>query len=51
VCEIKTKRTLHTVKRRKANCIGYVLHRNCFVKYVTEGTIDERIKVKGRRGK
>ena len=48
---MKTKGILHTVKRRKANCIGYILRRNCFLKYVTERMIDERRKVTGRRGK
>jgi hypothetical protein len=51
VCEIKAKGILHKVMRRKANLIGYILRRNCFLKYVTEGTIDERRKVTGRRGK
>jgi hypothetical protein len=51
VCEMKTKGLLHTVKIRKANWVGYILRRNCFLKYVAEGTIDERRKVTGRRGK
>jgi hypothetical protein len=28
---------LHTVKTRKANWIGHIWHRNCFLKQVTEG--------------
>jgi len=51
VWEIKAKGILHTVRRRKANWIGYILRRNGFLKYVTEGTIDEKRKVTGRRGK
>ena len=27
---------VHTVKRRKANWIGYILFRNCLLKHVTE---------------
>ena len=51
LCEKKTKGILHTVKRRKANCIGYILRMNCFLKHVTKETIDERRKVTGRRRK
>jgi hypothetical protein len=28
---------LHTIKRRKANWIGHILSRNCFLKHVIEG--------------
>jgi hypothetical protein len=28
---------LHTTKIRKANWIGHILHRNCFLKHVIEG--------------
>jgi lysozyme family protein len=30
---------LHAVKRRKANWIGHVLFRNCFLKHNVEGEI------------
>ena len=40
---------LHTIKRRKANWIGHMLRRNCLLKHVTEGKIDGRTKVTGRR--
>jgi hypothetical protein len=40
---------IHTVKRRKANWIGHILHRNCLLKYVIEGKIEERVM--GRRGR
>jgi hypothetical protein len=30
---------LHTIKIRKANWIGHVLHRNCLLKHVIEGEI------------
>ena len=37
------------MKRRKANWIGHILRRNCLLKHVTEGNIEGRIEVKGRR--
>jgi hypothetical protein len=40
---------LHTIKRRKANWIGHILHSNCLLKYIIEGMIEERIEVTGRR--
>jgi len=30
---------LHTLKGRKANWIGHILHRNCLLKHVVEGKI------------
>jgi hypothetical protein len=30
---------LHTMKRRKANWMGHILHRNCLLKYVIEGKV------------
>jgi hypothetical protein len=45
---------LHTVKRRKANWIGYILRRNCLLTRVIGGKIEERIEVmtgQGRRRK
>jgi hypothetical protein len=33
---------LRTIKRRKANWIGHVLRRNCLVKHVIDGKIEER---------
>ena len=40
---------LRTVDRRKVNCIGEIFHRNCFLKQVTEGNVQERIETTGRR--
>ena len=37
--------------RRKANWIGHILCRNCLLKHVIEGKIEEGIKVTGRRGR
>jgi hypothetical protein len=41
---------LHTVTRRKANWIGHILRRNCFLEHVIEGKIEGRVEVTGRRG-
>jgi hypothetical protein len=42
---------LHKIKRRKANWIGHILRRNCLLKHVIEGKLEERIKMMGRRGR
>jgi hypothetical protein len=39
---IKDRNILHTVKRRKANWIGNILHRNCLQNYVIEEKIEGR---------
>ena len=39
------------LKNKKANCIGYMLSRNCLPKHVIEGKIESRIEVMGRRGR
>jgi hypothetical protein len=49
---VKEERNIvHTIKRRKANWIGHILRRNCLLKHVTEGKLDGRIEMKGRRGR
>ena len=40
---------LHTIKTRKANWVGHVLRRKCFLEQVTEGNIEGWIKVTERR--
>ena len=40
-----------TVKRRKANCIVHILHRNCLLNHIIEGKLEVRIDVTGRRGR
>jgi hypothetical protein len=40
---------LHTIKGRKAYCIGHILHRNCLIKQVTEGKIEGMIEGTGKR--
>jgi hypothetical protein len=40
----------HTIKRRQANWIGHILHRNCLLKHIIEGKL-ERIEVTARQGR
>jgi len=40
---------LHEISKRKANCIGHVLRRNCLLRRVIEGKIKGGIEVTGRR--
>jgi ribosomal 50S subunit-associated protein YjgA (DUF615 family) len=42
---------LHEISKRKANCIGRILRRNCLLRQVTEGKIKGAIEVTGRRGR
>jgi hypothetical protein len=46
----KDRNILHTINRRKANYIGHILRRNCFIRHATEGKIKARSEVTGRRG-
>jgi hypothetical protein len=45
------RKILNTIKRRKANWIGHILHRNCLLKHVIEGKLEGRIEMTGRRGR
>jgi hypothetical protein len=42
---------LHEIRKRKANWIGHILHRNCLLKRVIEAKIQGGIEVTGRRGR
>jgi len=42
---------LHEIRKRKANWIGHILRRNCFLKQVIEGKIKREIEVTKRRGR
>jgi hypothetical protein len=42
---------LHEIRKRKANCIGHFLHRNCLLQRVIEGKIHGGIEVTGRQGR
>jgi hypothetical protein len=49
---VKEERNIpQTLNRRKANWIGHILRRNCLLKHGTEGKIEGRIEVTGRRGR
>jgi hypothetical protein len=45
------RNVLHPMKRRKSNCTDHIVHRNCRLKHIIEGKIEEGIKVTGRQGK
>jgi hypothetical protein len=42
---------LHEIRKRKANCIGHILRRNCLLQQVIEGKIKGGIEVTERRGR
>jgi hypothetical protein len=42
---------LHEIRKRKANWIGYILRRNCFLQRVIEGKIKGGIEVTRGRGR
>jgi hypothetical protein len=42
---------LQTIKRRNANWICHIFRRNCLLKYVFKGNIEESIAVTGRLGR
>ena len=42
---------LHEIRKRKANWIGHILHRNCLLKHFIEGKIKGEMEVKRRRGR
>jgi hypothetical protein len=49
---IKEQRNiLHEISKRKANCFGHILRRNCLLRQVIEGKIKEGIEVTERRGR
>jgi hypothetical protein len=49
---VKEERNIvHTIKRRKANWIGHILRRICFLKHVVGGKLEGRIEMTGRRGR
>jgi hypothetical protein len=47
----KERNILHTIKMRKTNLIGNILRRNCLVKHIIEGNIEQGIEVIGRISK
>ena len=45
------RNVLHEIRKRKANWIGHILHRNCLLQRVIEGKIKRGIEVTERRGR
>ena len=43
------RNVVHEISKRKANWIGHILCRNCFLQWVIEGMIKGEIEVTGRR--
>jgi hypothetical protein len=42
---------LHEISKRKANWIGHILRRNCFLRQVIEGKVKGGIEMTGRRSR
>ena len=42
---------LHEIRKRKANWIGHILHRNCRLQQVIEGKIKGQVEVTRRGGR
>jgi hypothetical protein len=50
VLRVREKRNkLQTIKSGKANWIGHILHKNCLLKHGTEGKVEGKMEVTGRR--
>ena len=47
----KQRNILHEIRKRKANWIGHILHRNYLLKQVIEGKIKGEMEVTRRRGR
>jgi len=47
----KQRNILHEIRKRKANCIGDILRRNCLLQRVTEGKIQGGIEMTGKQGR
>ena len=45
------RNVVRTIKRRKTDCISYILRRTRLLKRVIDGKIDGGIEVMGRRGR
>ena len=50
-CVKEERKVVHTINRRKANWVGHILRRNCLLKHVIEGKIEEVTERRGRRRK
>jgi len=47
----EARNILQTEEGRKANWIGHILRRNCLLKQVIEGKMEERLEVAGTQGR
>jgi hypothetical protein len=47
----KESNNVHTIRRRQATWIHHILSRNCLLKHVTGGKIEESIEVMGTEGR
>jgi len=45
------RNVLHEIRKRKANWIGHILHRNCLLQRVIDEKIQGGIEVTGRQGR
>jgi hypothetical protein len=45
----KERRIVNAIKRKKADWTGHILRRNCLIKHVTEGKLEERSDEKTRK--
>ena len=41
----------HTIKQKKANCVGLTLRSNCLLNHMNEGKMEVRREVTERRGR
>jgi len=39
----KERSVIHTIKRRKTDWLGHILHSHCLLKHVTEGKIERKV--------
>jgi hypothetical protein len=47
---MEQRNILHEIHKRRANSIGHILRKNCFLQRVIEGKMKGVIEVTGRRG-
>ena len=48
---LEARNILLAIKRKKTNWICHILLKNCLLRHISEGKIERRIKVTGRRGR
>jgi len=41
---VKEERNVHTLQKRKANWVGHILCKNCFLKHVIEGKLEGTVR-------